>query len=392
MFVWCCLIIAFAGWWTAFISQCVAESNDLLSGYHHVWFNIFIHLFLFIAILFLVISNAVMSPLRRLVIIFLIVGIILSVLHCEVGLWDDNNESLQSMGAGYLLLLVADLFMLVYFVLFEDSLWFGTSNTSAGAVSGSSAGMGGVSGGGGIIPSFTSGGAGVGSSSGIRNRFSGFGGKMNPLKKSSYGEGESGAAPAGAFDIPSAAPAGENIALSEDTRQAHGTGAGSVIPQQDIQPGGPSCPPRNLEEVRATQPTTGASDSLNYSSVPGAETAPNASLSTAQAYPPYEATHDTGLAPPIVGSTTEPYSTTTQPDSVPVTAGAAAAAPPAQGLQAVQRAEALYTYKASEDDPTEISFNKGDLLEIVDSSGKWWQARRPNGELGIVPSNYLRML
>jgi len=54
--------------------------------------------------------------------------------------------------------------------------------------------------------------------------------------------------------------------------------------------------------------------------------------------------------------------------------------------------EALYTYKASEDDPTEISFNKGDLLEIVDSSGKWWQARRPNGELGIVPSNYLRML
>ena len=50
------------------------------------------------------------------------------------------------------------------------------------------------------------------------------------------------------------------------------------------------------------------------------------------------------------------------------------------------------SYKASEDDPTEISFAKGDVLQIVDSSGKWWQAQRSNGELGIVPSNYLRLI
>ena len=76
------------------------------------------------------------------------------------------------------------------------------------------------------------------------------------------------------------------------------------------------------------------------------------------------------------------------PESVPESGSAV----PPEGNTTVQRAEALYSYKASEDDPTEISFSKGDVLEIVDSSGKWWQARRSNGELGIVPSNYLQML
>ena len=70
----------------------------------------------------------------------------------------------------------------------------------------------------------------------------------------------------------------------------------------------------------------------------------------------------------------------------------ASSAPLETGMGSVQRAEALYSYKASEDDPTEISFTKGDILQIVDSSGKWWQAQRPNGELGIVPSNYLRLI
>lgn len=37
---------------------------------------------------------------------------------------------------------------------------------------------------------------------------------------------------------------------------------------------------------------------------------------------------------------------------------------------------------ASPDDPNEITFAKGEILEILDKNGKWWQARKSDGTVG----------
>ena len=49
---------------------------------------------------------------------------------------------------------------------------------------------------------------------------------------------------------------------------------------------------------------------------------------------------------------------------------------------------ALYAYTASPDDPNEISFNKGDILDVIDGTGKWWQCQTPDGRTGSKLDQY----
>jgi uncharacterized membrane protein len=56
------------------------------------------------------------------------------------------------------------------------------------------------------------------------------------------------------------------------------------------------------------------------------------------------------------------------------------------------RAEALFDYSANKEDPNEISFCQGEVMDIIDNNGRWWQARKADGTMGIVPSNFFKVV
>ncbi|SAM04269.1 hypothetical protein [Absidia glauca] len=65
------------------------------------------------------------------------------------------------------------------------------------------------------------------------------------------------------------------------------------------------------------------------------------------------------------------------------------ASPSPTATDAKNNAIALHPYTANPDDPNELSFHKGEVLEILDRRGNWWQARKQDQTIGIVPSNYV---
>ncbi|KAH3757634.1 amphiphysin [Pelomyxa schiedti] len=95
----------------------------------------------------------------------------------------------------------------------------------------------------------------------------------------------------------------------------------------------------------------------------------------------------TGRAAPVQNT---PTATTTQSGPPgrrlpPAPGGCQPPVAPPRGVQA----RALYTFNAQ--DPTELSFKKGDVIKIHTKEGDWWEGEL-NGARGILPANYVALI
>ena len=69
------------------------------------------------------------------------------------------------------------------------------------------------------------------------------------------------------------------------------------------------------------------------------------------------------------------------------------ALPPQREKKFVCGVIALYSFNSG--NPEELTFQKGDLLDIVDQpedDPDWWEARKANGQTGLIPRNYVEIV
>lgn len=63
--------------------------------------------------------------------------------------------------------------------------------------------------------------------------------------------------------------------------------------------------------------------------------------------------------------------------------------PPLPQQSALPRCRALYQFNGST--PQELSFNVGDVLNLISTDGPWWTAEL-YGRQGMIPSNYVERI
>jgi len=65
------------------------------------------------------------------------------------------------------------------------------------------------------------------------------------------------------------------------------------------------------------------------------------------------------------------------------------APPPPSRQISLPHAQGMWAFAA--ENSNELSFNAGDVIEIVEQNGDWWKGRF-NGKEGLFPANYVKLL
>ncbi|KAG8902885.1 Transmembrane osmosensor [Tulasnella sp. 403] len=325
-------VLAFAGWWAAFIGQAIATSRfgDIGGGVGSLWFAIFLELAIILGIAYTIASDSI--GMHRLQIsVFTAVALVFSVDGSTTGLFA-KNSSQNAFGAGYLLLTISNVIWLLYFTSEEDSLIFHLINQIGGGT-------------GGLTPP-------------SRNR------RRNPSV-------HAGATPIRQSSIPNGAGygSGVGVGVGNYTNSVGPTGFGSAL--HTFEDGAKA----EIGSAGTGKPNSFAASAANADARSNRS---NTGLSAAGPQSPRT---------PLMSAPGGPGNSSLTDGN---TSGQALTNADETGY--AYRARALYAYTASPDDPNEISFAKGEMLDIADTSGKWWQAKKADGSTGIAPSNYLQII
>ncbi|KAI0078870.1 hypothetical protein K474DRAFT_1706063 [Panus rudis PR-1116 ss-1] len=321
-------ILAVIGWFVAFIGQAIATAQLGHGPVGVLWFSIFLQLFLILGVLHTLATDSIAMH-RFQISVFGAVAIVFAVIGVNQGIFS-GEASLDAMAAGWLILAVVDILWTLYFTSEEDSLMFHVFN---------SLGTGGLT-----PPS--------------RRR------RTRPMSIHNMGAGNGYAA---GYSAP---PGG---AVGYDMKMGGGNSFNEPMRSQN----------NSFKATSVDARSMGGAGSINNVQAGGGA----GSVSGAD--------NNAGLSSPLMGSGAAGVGAGGGPGPGPQSTSPTA--PPAADLSAgsdqfTYRAKALYSYKASPDDPNEISFEKGETLDIIDKNGKWWQAKKADGQIGIAPSNYLQII
>ncbi|KAJ6488435.1 hypothetical protein DFH09DRAFT_1339145 [Mycena vulgaris] len=346
-------ILAIVVWFLTLVSQAIATAKFGNRFVGALWFAILLQGFFTLGVIGAIATDSVQTSRLQLA-IFGAVAVVFAVQGVDQGIFSASPE-LNLMAAGYLIIALIDILWVLYFTSEEDSL--------------------------------------------ALHIFSRLGtGGLTPPARRRRTRGQS---------VASAAMASNNT-IKGRTDYSLGTGVGSEDLNHEMKRG-------SVARSGLVRSGTGGRSITSRKSLVGSTyggaTSESEQVPAVEVVPPMPAPvrpmplpMPPQIAPPAVpvpGAGSRPASRELEAASASSGAGAdegTAATPSgepdvtAEDAEPPLRARALHAYHGSPEDSTELSFAKGEILEIEDQEGKWWQAKKADGTLGIVPSNYLVMI